>query len=71
MTASPMSDWLYIPGIRKAILDGQEEFTAKVITKDGQVKELPLQCKGLTADEKLIVTEGCLMNYYAAGYGKA
>ena len=64
-------DWLYIPGIRKAILDGQEEFTAKVITKDGQVKELPLQCKGLTADEKLIVTEGCLMNYYAAGYGKA
>ena len=64
-------DWLYIPGIRKAILDGQEDFAAKVITKDGQVKELPLQCKGLTADEKLIVTEGCLMNYYAAGYGKA
>ena len=64
-------DWLYIPGIRQAILDGKEELTAQVITKDGQVKELPLQCKGLTADEKLIVTEGCLMNYYAAGYGKA
>ncbi len=64
-------DWLYIPGIRKAILDGQEDFAAKVITKDGQIKDLPLQCKGLTADEKLIVTEGCLMNYYAAGYGKA
>ena len=48
-----------------------DDIAAKVITKDGQVKELPLQCKGLTADEKLIVTEGCLMNYYAAGYGKA
>ena len=33
--------------------------------------DLPLQCKGLTDDEKLILKEGCLMNYYAAGYGKA
>ena len=64
-------DWVYIPGVRQAILNGQEDIAAKVLTKDGKVADLPLQCKGLTDDEKLILKEGCLMNYYAAGYGKA
>ena len=64
-------DWVYIPGVKAAILNGQENIDAKVITKDGQIHDLPLQCKGLTEDEKLILKEGCLMNYYAAGYGKA
>ena len=64
-------DWVYIPGVRQAILNGQEDIAAKIITKDGKVADLPLQCKGLTDDEKLILKEGCLMNYYAAGYGKA
>ncbi|MCQ2566034.1 MAG: hydratase [Clostridia bacterium] len=64
-------DFIFVPGIRKGILEGKEEFDAKVIRKDGTVADLKLECKGLTDDEKLIVTEGCLMNYYAAGYGKA
>ena len=64
-------DWVYIPGVRQAILNGQEDIAAKVITKDGKVADLSLQGKGLTDDEKLILKEGCLMNYYAAGYGKA
>ena len=64
-------DWVYIPGVKAAILEGKEDIPAKVITKDGKVADLPLQCKGLTDDEKLILKEGCLMNYYAAGYGKA
>ena len=61
-------DYIFVPGIRKALLNGAEEIPAKVITKDG-VSDMMLQCKGLTEDEKLILTEGCLMNYYAAGYG--
>ena len=64
-------DWVYIPGVKAAILEGKEDIPAKVITKAGEVVDLPLQCKGLTDDEKLILKEGCLMNYYAAGYGKA
>ena len=63
-------DYIYVPGLRQGILDGKETFAAKVLTKDGQLHDLTLDCKGLTADEKLIITEGCLMNYYAAGYGK-
>lgn len=64
-------DYIYVKDVRQGLLDGREEFAAKVIAKDGVIHDLTLQCKGLTADEKLIVTEGCLMNYYAAGYGKA
>lgn len=62
-------DWVYIPGIRQAILDGVETVQGKVIT-NGAVHDITLTCKGLSPDEKLILTEGCLMNYYAAGYGK-
>ena len=62
-------DWIYIPGVRKALLDGAETFAAKVITSSG-VRDITLYCKGLSPDERLILTEGCLMNYYAAGYGK-
>ncbi|WP_073077615.1 hydratase [Sporobacter termitidis] len=62
-------DWVYVPGIRQAILNGVETIPGKAVTKDG-VKDITLYCKGLSPDEKLILTEGCLMNYYAAGYGK-
>ena len=63
-------DWIYIPGVRKAIAEGVEGFAAKVVAKDGSVHDLSLQCAGLTDNEKQILQEGCLMNYYAAGYGK-
>jgi aconitate hydratase len=63
-------DWIYIPGIRAAILNGVETITGKVIFNN-VVKDITLFCKGLSPDEKLILTEGCLMNYYAAGYGKS
>ncbi len=64
-----VGDWVYVPGLKAAIAAGQEEFAAKVITKDG-VKDLKLLCKGLTDNDRLILQEGCLMNYYSAGYGK-
>lgn len=63
-------DYIYVPGIRQAILDGIEQIQGKVIMADGGVSDIELKLQGLTAEEKLIVTEGCLMNYYAAGYGQ-
>ena len=63
-------DWVYIPGVRKAVAEGVEDMAAKVIRADGSVCDLALKCAGLTADERLILQEGCLMNYYAAGYGR-
>ena len=53
------------PGVKKAIAEGVEDMTARVIRKDGTVASLSLKCAGLTADERQILQEGCLMNYYA------
>ena len=57
-------DCLFIPGIRAAIAAGQEDMTAKVIRKDGQVAEIPVHVAGLTPEEREIILDGCLMNYY-------
>ncbi|MBR2353985.1 MAG: hydratase [Clostridia bacterium] len=59
-----VGDYVFVEGIRQAIMDGKEEFSAKVVTKDGDVKEITLYVKGLTPDEKEIILDGCLMNYY-------
>ena len=58
-------DFVFVPGIKEKIRDGVETIPAKVITKDG-VHDITLYVKGLTQDEKTILLEGCLMNYYAA-----
>ena len=60
-----VGDYVFVPGIRHAIQSGEETIPAKVITKDG-VEDLTLYVKGLTEDEKTIILEGCLMNYYKA-----
>jgi aconitate hydratase len=57
-------DYVYVEGIRAAIADGKEEFAAKVITAGGEVKDITLYVKGLTDDEREIILDGCLMNYY-------
>ncbi len=62
-------DYLFVPGIREAVLEGREDIPGRMVTADG-VKEILLHIKGLTEDEKAIILEGCLINYYAAGYGK-
>ncbi|MDR2570739.1 MAG: hydratase [Oscillospiraceae bacterium] len=62
-------DWIYIPDIRNVILTGIEKIPAKVIYEDCKgkknIKDIELECSGLSEDEKAILTEGCLMNYYA------
>ena len=58
-------DCVFVPGIRAAIAAGQEDIPAKVIRADGSVADLTLHVKGLTEDEKEIILDGCLMNYYA------
>lgn len=59
-----VGDMVFVPGIRQAVLEGKEEIDAKVITKNG-VKDIHLFFQNLTNDERTILTDGCLMNYYA------
>ena len=56
-------DKVFIPGIREAILEGKEEIDAQVITANG-VQPIHLFFQNLTATERLILADGCLMNYY-------
>ncbi|WP_295580850.1 hydratase [uncultured Oscillibacter sp.] len=58
-------DCLFIPGIREAIRRGTEDIPATVLRADGGQSELLLHVRGLTEDEKQILLDGCLMNYYA------
>ena len=59
-------DCVFVPGIRAAIEAGREDIPAQVICRDGSVHDLLLHVRGLTQDEKEIILDGCLMNYYAA-----
>ena len=59
-----VGDMVFIPGIRQAVLDGKEEIDAKVISKNG-VKDIHLYFQNLTQNERTILTDGCLMNFYA------
>ncbi len=58
-------DYIYVPGIRNAVLYGQTEIPAKVISKN-KTEEIILYCGNLNDKERKIILDGCLMNYYAS-----
>lgn len=60
--------YVFVPGIRSAIREGREEIPAQVL-ENGKVSSIKLYVKGLTEDEKSIILEGCLMNYYKSKAG--
>ena len=57
-------DYVFVEDIRNSIIAGKEEFAAKVIRANGSVEDITLYVKGLTDDEREIILDGCLMNYY-------
>ena len=59
-------DMIFVPHVREKIVAKESVFPAKVVTKDGKTCELTLRLGALTDDERSILLEGCLMNYYAA-----
>ena len=56
-------DYLFIPGVREAVLNKQSDITAYVV-KDKALKEFHLHLDPLTDDEREIILKGCLINYY-------
>ena len=56
-------DWLFIPDIRKAVAGKLDRIRACVI-KDGGFREFTLSLGDLTDDEREIISDGCLINYY-------
>jgi len=57
-------EWIFVPGIRSGILNGQKTYAAVRILPDGKTEPLSLYLDDLTEAEKQILTDGCLINYY-------
>ena len=58
-------DVLSVPGIRQAMLDKKESVTAYHISENGK-REVTLSLPAMSDDEREILLEGCLINYYRA-----
>lgn len=59
-------DWLFVPGIRRAVQEGRVEIPAKVITAQA-VEDIVLTLPSLDMRDREILLAGCLMNDYANG----
>lgn len=55
-------DYLFIPGIRKAVEDKTEVIKAYKVSGEG-LKEFELRLGELTDEERQIILDGCLINY--------
>ena len=55
-------DYLFIPGIRKAVEEKAEVIQAYNVTENG-LKEFELRLGELTDEERQIILKGCLINY--------
>jgi len=58
--------WLYVPGMKAALTQGAETVKAIYAPPEGNTREITLNIKGLTDEEREIILSGCLMNRYAA-----
>ncbi|MGE4283139.1 MAG: hydratase [Clostridia bacterium] len=64
-----VGEYVFVQGIREAILNGKETVNASVISDKGS-RDITLQVKNLTSDEREIILAGSLINYYAASKSK-
>ena len=55
-------DYIYLPGIRKAVEEKKDDIVAYAVTADG-VKEFHVTMGELTNEEREIILKGCLINY--------
>ncbi|MCR4908576.1 MAG: hydratase [Lachnospiraceae bacterium] len=55
-------DYIYLPGVRRALLSGSGSFEAFVV-RQGALREMKLKMDALTQDERQIILDGCLINY--------
>ena len=61
--AFDVGDYIYVPGIRKALDDNALETIKAYVIKDGKTSELDLYITPMTENEREIVKAGCLINF--------
>jgi len=63
-----VGDYLFVPGLKHALLTMQTTIPAKLVSGD-RVRGLTLSLAGLGEEERDILLAGCLMNWYRQGKG--
>ena len=58
-----VDDYIFVPNIREAVLNKTDAIAAYVL-KEAGAEEMTLTLAGLTDDEREIILDGCLINYY-------
>ncbi len=59
-----LGDYIFVPGIRKMVLENAPQCTAYAVKPDGTVTAFPVSTGALTENERQIIADGCLINYY-------
>ena len=57
-------DYVYLPGVRKALLEAADELEAVAVKPDGGVVRFTVSLGAMTDAERRILADGCLINYY-------
>ena len=57
-------EYIYLPGIRRAVEERRERICVSVIGQDGSVRQLELELKGVTEAERKVLLAGSLINSY-------
>ena len=59
-----LGDYLFVPGVRQAVLENKSSFPAYAVKTDGTVTKFSISTGALTKAERQIIVAGCLINYY-------
>lgn len=62
-----IGDFIYVPGIRQALVDNRLDSIPAYVIKDGKAEEIELYINPMTENERRIVADGCLINYNRNG----
>ncbi len=57
-------DYVYLPGVRKALLEAADELDAVAVKPDGGLVKFTVKLGAMTDAERRILSDGCLINYY-------
>ena len=65
-----VDDYIYVPGIRKALQEDKLDDIKAYVIKNGKALEIELYVLPMTANERQIVQDGCLINFNKFGHSK-
>ena len=63
-TVFQKGDYVFLPGVRTALLNAADSMPAAAVHADGTVTPFTVRLGALTDAERQILADGCLINYY-------